>query len=132
MVVPRGVLDADDAESVIVLGIHADLSHLVHIDDGDVEHRASLGKRGKTSSDDIILAFQRGINLSVRGIERHRPKMSLNPVDGAEYLPFHVSLDETGREREVHAAYSLVIGDSLNVVLRAFNVNLCRKILFRL
>ena len=80
VVIPGGVLDTDNPESVIVLGIHADLRDLVNVNDRDVEHRPAFGERGKSGSDDIVLTFERGVNLSVRRIERHRSKMSLDPV----------------------------------------------------
>lgn len=66
VVVPRGILHADDPECVIVLRVHADLRDLVNVNDRDVEHRPAFGERGKSGSDDIVLTFERGVNLSVR------------------------------------------------------------------
>ena len=121
-------------QHIIILRIHADAIHLVHIYNSYVKPRVctrysiDIQYLGNTASDLVVLALERRIDLPVHRIESHCPEMSLDTVYRSENIPFHIHLQEPAGERHIHTVPLTVIGNSLDMLGLAAHENRVREI----
>ncbi len=123
VVIPHRIVDAHGFQHLGVLfRIHADVRHLVHVDNGHIEYRLPrfyvfhLQVFGDAGPDHVILALERFIHPPRDGVEGHRTQVSLDPVDGSQDSPLPVGLEESRRERQVETVFLRIIGDALHMV----------------